>query len=199
MLFISTGYATRMKKDLAEDNNQNEMVSIQHVEGLIHHVRSKRIILDSDLAKLYQVTTKRLNEQVKRNIDRFPADFLFQLTQEEYASLRSQFATSKQGGRRYLPYAFTEHGVVMAANLLNSKRAIESSIFVVRAFIKLREFAVTYKDLAKKLSEIEKKVSGHDKTIASIVIAIKRLIEQPKPDPEPKKRLIGFTAKHEDE
>src|SRR3990167_7219015 len=103
-------------------------ITAQHIEGIIYEVRGKKIIMDSDLANLYQVTTKRLNEQVKRNIDRFPADFLFQLTQDEFSSMRSQFATSKQGGRRYLPYAFTEHGVIMAANLLNSKRAIESSI-----------------------------------------------------------------------
>lgn len=114
--------------------------------------------------------------------------------------MRSQIATSKikRGGRRYLPYAFTEHGVVMAANVLNSKRAINSSIFVVRAFIKLREFAITYTELAKKLTEIEKKVSSQDKTMASVIIAIRRLMQQPKPEPELKKRSIGFTAKHED-
>lgn len=172
-----------------------EILSTQLVESIIHNIRGKKVIMDTDLAALYQVTTKRLNEQIKRNIDRFPSDFLFKLTQEECDILRSQIATSRHGGRRYLPYAFTEHGVVMAANLLNSKKAIDTSIFVVRTFIKMREFAIVYKDLAKKISDIEKKMSGQDRTIASVVIAIKRLIEQP--IPEPKKREIGFTAKHE--
>lgn len=177
---------------------KSNIVSSQDIEEVIHHIRGKRIILDSDLAQLYQVTTKRLNEQIKRNKDRFPEDFLFQLTQEEDDLLRSQIATSKvkHGGRRYLPYAFTEHGVVMTANVLNSKQAIESSIFVVRTFIKLREFVLSHKDLAKKLTELERKVTNHDKTIASVIIAIRRLMQQPKAEPELKKREIGFLAKY---
>lgn len=177
---------------------KSDVISIQHIESLIHHIRDNKVILDSDLAELYQVTTKRLNEQIKRNKDRFPEDFLFQLTQQENETLRSQIATSnnQRGGRRYNPYAFTEHGVIMAANVLNSKQAIDSSIFVVRAFINLREFAVNYKELAKKLTEIEKKMSGQDKTIASI-ISVRRLLQQPKPDHDSNKRLIGFTAKHD--
>lgn len=188
------------KEKILEIKMTSEIISVPEIECLIHHIRGKKVILDADLARLYQVTTKRLNEQIKRNRDRFPDDFLFQLTQEEDESLRSQIATSKiqRGGRRYLPYAFTEHGVVMAANVLNSKRAIDSSIFVVRVFIKLREFAITYTELAKKLTEIEKKVSSHDKTIASVIIAIRRLMQHPKPEPQPKKRSIGFTAQHED-
>jgi len=157
---------------------KKELASIQDIEELIHQVRGKKVILDSDLAQLYQVTTKRLNEQIKRNRDRFPEDFLFRLTQEEDDSLRSQIATSKvkQGGRRYLPYAFTEHGVLMAANVLNSQRAIDSSIFVVRTFIKLRELAITYKDLAKKLNALEKKVSKQDTTIGSVIRACLQLV-----------------------
>lgn len=177
----------------------SDVIKSVNIEQLIHQVRGKKIILDTDLASLYEVTTKRLNEQIKRNKDRFPDDFLFQLTHEEHDSLRSQIATSrsKHGGRRYLPYAFTEHGVVMAANVLNSKKAIELSIFVVRAFIKIREYAITYKDLAEKLSQLEKKVSKQDQTIASVIIAIRKLIQEPKSSPEPKKRAIGFLAEYE--
>jgi hypothetical protein len=178
---------------------KSDIAASRDIEKLIHQVRGKRIILDTDLASLYEVPTKRLNEQVRRNLDRFPSDFLFQLTQEELNNLRSQIATSsfKHGGRRYLPYAFTEHGVVMAANVLNSKKAIDSSIFVVRTFIKIREFAINYKELAQKLMDLEKKVTKHDQTIASVVIAIRKLIQEPKVAPEPKKRSIGFLAEHE--
>jgi hypothetical protein len=120
-------------------------------------------MLDSDLAELYGVTTKRLNEQVKRNRQRFPADFMFQLTSDEATNLRSRIATSKQGrgGRRYRPYAFTEHGAIMAASVLNSYRAIEVSIYVARAFVKLREMLRTHKELARKLAELEKRIGFH--------------------------------------
>lgn len=147
-------------------------------------------MLDSDLARLYGVSTRRLNEQVKRNKGRFPADFLFRLTAEETKNLRSQFATSsrKHGGRRYSPYAFTEHGTVMAASVLNSPRAIEMSIYVVRAFVKLREMLGTHKELAQKLAELERRIEGHDEDITSVFEAIRRLMEPPD---APRKR-IGF-------
>jgi len=149
-------------------------------------------MLDADLAELYGVTTKRLNEQVKRNTDRFPPDFLFQLDEAEDAALRSQIATSNtgRGGRRYLPWAFTEHGAIMAATVLNSSKAIEMSVFVVRAFIQLREMLSTHKELAEKLDALERTVSCHDQAIAGLINAIRDLTRIP----ETKSRPIGFTA-----
>ena len=133
-------------------------------------VRGQRVIVDADLAALYGVPTKRFNEAVKRNLDRFPADFMFTLTADEWAALRSQFATLNAAGtaagagrgqhRKYLPYAFTEHGAIMAATILSSPRAIEVSVYVVRAFVRLRELAVTHRDLAKRLSELEEKTEA---------------------------------------
>jgi hypothetical protein len=130
-----------------------------------------------------------LNEQIKRNRERFPEDFMFQLTSEEYNSLRSQFATLKRGQhRKYLPYAFTEHGAIMAASILNSPRAIEMSVFVVRAFVRLREILHSHKDLANKIYELENKVGDHDASINTIIFAIKQLMSAP---PKPSKK-IGF-------
>ena len=149
-------------------------------------------MIDSDLAELYGVTTKRLNEQVKRNAARFPEDFMFRLTRPEVEALnRSQIATGSQKHRdpRFLPFAFTEHGAIMAANVLNSARAVEASVYVVRAFVRLREMIASHKDLAAKLNELERKVSSHDEAIISIVKAIRELMSPP---PEKKKRTIGL-------
>ncbi len=151
-------------------------------------------MIDSDLAELYDVTTKRCNEQMRRNAGRFPEDFMFQLSQEERGSLRSQFATLKTGRgqhRKYLPYVFTEHGAIMAATVLNSPRAVEVSIYVVRAFVRLREVLTSSKDLATKLTELERKLKGHDQAIAGILDAIRQLMAPP---PEPPKRPIGFVT-----
>lgn len=148
-------------------------------------------MLDEDLAKLYGVTTKRLNEQVKRNKHRFPKDFMFQLTYQEVTSLRSQFATLEKGRgkhRKYLPYAFTEHGTIMLATILNSQIAIKASLHVVRAFVKMRELFNQQTTLAHKLSQLEGRVSHHDKNIQAIIEAIRGLMEPPKS----KKRQIGF-------
>jgi aromatic ring-opening dioxygenase LigB subunit len=141
----------------------NAIVPLERIESRILLIRGHKVMLDSDLAELYGVTTKRLNEQVKRNRQRFPADFMFQLTSDEATNLRSRIATSKQGrgGRRYRPYAFTEHGAIMAASVLNSYRAIEVSIYVARAFVKLREMLRTHKELARKLAELEKRIGFH--------------------------------------
>ena len=166
----------------------------------ILELRERRVILDSDLAAIYGVTTKRLNEQVKRNAARFPEDFMFRLLPEEAELLRSQFATSKprnaeaRGGARYLPFAFTEHGAIQAANVLNSSRAAEMSVYVVRAFVQLREVLSSNKELAARLdaleSRIERKLTTHDDAIAEMLATIRKLL-QPQPS---KGRGIGFTA-----
>ena len=160
------------------------------VESRILIVRRQRVILDRDLAELYRVTVKRLNQQVKRNQERFPADFMFQLTSTEDKALRLQIATSKKGrgGRRYLPYAFTEHGAIMAATVLNSARAVEMSVFVVRAFVRMREMLAKNRQLAAKINELDRRLETHDTTIQDIIEAIKELMI-----PEgPSKRKIGF-------
>ncbi len=146
-------------------------------------------MLDADLAELYGVETRRLNEQVSRNKDRFPEDFMFQLTAQEFANLKSQFATSSWGGRRKLPYVFTEHGAIMAASVLNSQRAIEISVHVVRAFVHLRDLVSSNKELSQKLDQLERKVAGHDRAIAELINAIRQLMAPSAPD---KKRPIGF-------
>lgn len=162
-----------MKKDI-------NIIPVEYIQKRIYVIRGQRVMLDRDLAEIYGVSTKRLNEQVKRNKDRFPEDFMFQLTQEEFNNLRSQIATSKRGGRRYRPYVFTEHGAVMLASVLNTPKAVQMSIFVVRAFVKLREMVLMHKELAEKLQELEKKVVKHDKEIKLLFEAIKQLMFTPK-------------------
>jgi hypothetical protein len=160
------------------------------VESRILILRRQRVILDTDLAELYGVTVKRLNEQIQRNRERFPSDFMFQLTANEHKALRSQIATSKKGrgGRRYPPYAFTEHGAIMAATVLNSKRAIEMSVFVVRAFVRMREMLVKNRQLAAKINELDRRLETHDTAIQDLIDAIKELMV-----PEgTSKRKIGF-------
>ena len=173
-----------------------DLVPIEYVEQRILELRGTKVILDSDLAELYGVETKRLNEQVKRNSERFPSDFVFQLTQEEFENLKSQSATSSRthGGRRTLPYAFTEHGAIMAANVLNAQRAIEMSVFVVRAFVRLRGILSSQVEMLRKLEELEDKVGEHDEALRSIVEAIRQLMTPPQRTPR-----IGFTASDGDE
>jgi len=167
------------------------------IEILIRVVRGQRVILDSDLATIYEVSTTRLNQQVRRNAERFPEDFAFQLTPDEFAGLMLQIATSKKGrgGRRKLPLAFTEHGAIMAANVLNSPRAEQMSVFVIRAFVKMREMLAQNKELAAKLMELERSLTDrldhHEKAIVHILDEIKKLMEPP-PEPETKRRQIGF-------
>lgn len=179
----------------------------EKIESRILLIRGQKVMLDADLAELYGVETKALNRAVRRNLDRFPEDFMFQLTQEEFESLRFQFGTSNlrshfgaskdkkrspegsgRGGRRYRPYAFTEHGAVMLASVLNSPVAVEASIQVVRAFIRLREILATHKELAKKFAELESRIESHDKDITALFEAIRQLMLLPdKPH-----RKIGF-------
>jgi phage regulator Rha-like protein len=165
------------------------LISHEAVENRIFYIRGKRVILDKDLASLYGVPTKRLNEQVRRNIKRFPSDFMFQLTITEAQISRSQFATSSWGGRRYLPYAFTEQGIAMLSSVLNSERAIQVNIAIMRAFVKLRQILATHTELAYKLKELEHKIEKHDAEIQAIFEAIRQLMEPPPEKPKPR---IGF-------
>jgi hypothetical protein len=174
------------------------LIPVDQLDRAIIVIRGRRVILSHDLAAAYCVTTKRLNEQVKRNTRRFPADFAFELTDEEWAALRSQFATSNtrpgRGGRRYQPHAFTEHGAVMAASVLNTDRAVEVSVFVVRAFVRMSQVLASHRQLALKLAELEGRVTVHDKTIQSLLAAIRSLITPPAPP----RRKIGFATNPDD-
>lgn len=166
----------------------NTIIPIEAVSQKIFIIRGMRVVLDVDLADLYQVPTMRLNEQVKRNIERFPTDFMFQLTKAEYQILTSQSAISRWGGRRTLPYVFTEHGVAMLSSVLRSPRAIQMNIFIVRAFIKLRELLATNRELAQKVEELERNQERYGQQITEIHGFLKRLTETPlKP-----KEQIGF-------
>jgi len=168
----------------------DSIVPVETIERKIYLIRGHKVMLDSDLAELYGVTTKRLNEQIRRNLKRFPSDFMFQLSSKEAESLRSQIATSKRGGRRYLPYAFTEQGVAMLSTVLNSDRAIEVNIQIMRAFVKLREMIASHKDLAKRLAELEMK---YDEQFKVVFDAIRELMIPA----EPKKRKIGYRREKE--
>lgn len=165
-------------------------VPVERVEKAILLARGEKVILDADLAALYGVTTTRLNEQIKRNEDRFPEDFAFRLTKEEFTNLMSQFATSssKHGGSRKLPLVFTEHGAIMAANVLNSKRAVQASVQVVRAFVRLRQMLVSNADLARKLEELEK---NYDRQFKVVFDAIRQLMSPPLPG----RKQIGFRSR----
>jgi len=162
----------------------------KRADSRIRLLRGQKIILDSDLAELYGVPSKRLNQQVTRNARRFPTDFRFRLSRSEHDNLRLQIATSslKHGGRRYLPYAFTEHGAIMAATVLNSQRAVQMSVFVVRAFVRLREMLATNRQLAVKVHELENRLDGHDGAIQDLIEAIKDLMTPA----DPPRRKIGF-------
>lgn len=155
------------------------------IASQIHLIRGQKIIFDSDLAHLYGVSTSRLNEQVKRNINRFPRDFMFQLTEAEFKNLISQNATSSWGGRRKLPLVFTEHGALMAASVLSSDAAIEAGIFIVRAFVKLRRMLSTYQELSTKIETLE---SRYDEQFQDVFAALQELSE---PESEPREP-IGF-------
>ena len=172
--------------------NNSRVILTEGIEDKILFIRGQKVMIDRDLAELYGVTTKRLNEQVKRNKERFPIDFMFKLTAKEKSELVAncdRFNSLKHSTS--LPFAFTEHGAVMLASVLNSKRAVEASIYVVRAFIRLREILLTHKELAIKLQELELRIDHHDEQITAILEAINQLLTLPKTD----KRKIGFEAK----
>jgi hypothetical protein len=180
---------------MSKQKQSERLIPVEVIERRIFLIRGHKVMLDRDLAELYGVTVKRLNEQVKRNRERFPEDFMFQLTLDEGKAVlasRSQIATLKRGKNiKYAPYAFTEHGSVMAANVLNSPIAVRASIQVVRAFVRLREILATHKDLARKLQEMEKKYDARFKVVFA---AIRKLMEPP---PVPPSRRIGFAPREE--
>jgi hypothetical protein len=170
----------------------SSLTAVETVANPIHVIRAQRVMLDRDLATLYGVETRALVQAVKRNVERFPADFMFQLTPQECAHWRSQIVMSNSGakmGLRRPPYAFTEHGALQLASVLNSPRAAEMSIVVVRAFVRLRELLATHKDLAAKLKKLERRLDMSNEAVAELYAMIRRLMEPP---PEPPKRRIGF-------
>jgi hypothetical protein len=165
-----------------------EVISIERIARAILVIRREKVMLDSDLAALYGVTTGNLNKAVKRNAERFPTDFMFQLDAEEVANLKFRFGISSWGGRRLVPYAFTEQGVAMLSSVLNSERAVKVNIAIMRAFVKLRETLDTNRELARKFAELERRVGKHDDEIAAILEAIRQLMA---PSEKPR-REIGF-------
>ena len=169
---------------------KGQIVAVRQIESMILTIRGQRVMLDADLAMIYGVETRVLNQAVRRNLDRFPEDFMFQLTPEEASNLKSQIVISRSGwgGRRKLPFVFTEHGAIMAANMLNSETAVDMSVYVVRAFVRIRQFLATHKELAAKFAELERKLGTHDRQIIEIVKVIKQLMAPP---PSSAKR-IGF-------
>src|SRR3972149_1431666 len=176
------------QKQPTTEESGSQIVPAEIIVNKIYVLRGRKVMLDSDLADLYQVQTKELNRQVRRNINRFPSDFMFQLALEEASNLRSQIviSSSSYGGRRYLPLAFTEQGVAMLSSVLHSKRAVQVNIEIMRAFVKLRRLLSTHKALARKLQEMEKK---YDSQFQVVFQAIRQLMAPPDP---PKKRRIGF-------
>ena len=165
------------------------LISSERLERSILLIRGEKVMLDSDLADLYEVEVKQIKRQVRRNIDRFPEDFMFELSKQEYGSLRRQFGTLKRGEHsKYLPYAFTEQGVAMLSTVLKSKRAVRVNIEIMRAFVRLRELLATHKDLARKLEALERKYDAQFKIVFD---AIRHLMTPP----EPKKRKIGFLVR----
>ncbi len=168
--------------------DQQSIVPVERIENMILLIRGEKVILDADLATLYGVPTRVLVQAVKRNMGRFPDDFMFRLSREEFANLRSQSVTSSQwGGRRYPPYAFTEQGIAMLSSVLNSPRAIQANIEIMRAFVRLRQMLLSHAELARKLAELEKK---YDVQFKIVFDAIRQLMKPP----ETKRRRIGFQA-----
>ncbi len=188
-------------------NNDNSQITHKQITSRILTIRGVKVIIDAELAELYGTTTKVLNQAVKRQIDRFPEDFAFVLTEEEFKMLKSQFmdinidrnrsqfvtGSFKHRDPRYLPLAFTEHGAIMAANVLNSKQAVQMSVFIVRAFVKMREQLTLTQEMAKRLAEIEKTLIIHDSALVDLYKKIRPLLLPPK---EPKKPPIGFRDKN---
>ncbi len=176
---------------------------ISTITSVIRTIRGQKVILDSDLASIYGVPTKALNRAVKRNLERFPDDFIFQLKWEELENLKYQFGTSSfHGGKRKLPYAFTENGAIMAANVLNSPEAVRMSVFVVRAFVQMRDLLGGTKELARQLADLEKKLTArldvHESVIVDVLRRVMEILDPPPLPPEPPRRRIGFHVEPDD-
>ncbi len=167
------------------------LVADQKILNKIYIIRGQKVMIDEDLSEIYGVETKRLNEQVKRNIKRFPKDFMFEISIREFENLKSHFATSSWGGRRNLPRAFTEQGIAMLSSILNSETAIEVNIRIIRVFTKMREFAQSNKEILIQLAKLEKEVSGNSKDIENIFLVLKELISKQAAPPKPRNK-IGF-------
>ncbi|HMK27650.1 MAG TPA: ORF6N domain-containing protein [Chitinophagaceae bacterium] len=174
--------------------NKALMIPDELVMNKIYLIRGQKVMLDKDLAELYAVETRILNQAIRRNTDRFPEDFMFRLTAAEFEILRSQFVISSWGGVRYLPLAFTEQGVSMLSGVLNSETAIRVHIQIIRVFAKMRELLLTHKDILLQLEKIEKKLTGHDEDIKLIFQYLKQLLNPP----QPPRRKIGFRRKNEE-
>jgi hypothetical protein len=168
----------------------NSLLSEETIANKIYFIRNQKVMLDADLSELYSIETKRLNEQVKRNIARFPEDFMFQLTELEFQNLKSQFATSSWGGTRKLPYAFTEHGVLMLSSVLKSDKAIQVNIQIMRIFTKVRQMLLDTTELKIDILQIKKKLENHDKNIELVFSYLDELTE--KKENEPKRPTIGY-------
>ena len=167
------------------------LVAEQKILNKIYVIRGEKVMLDKDLAEMYGVETKQLKRQVKRNINRFPKDFMFELTTKEFENLRSQIGTSSWGGTRYMPMAFTEQGVAMLSSILNSTTAIEVNIRIIRVFTNMRKYALTHKEILLQLAKLEKEVKGNNHDIENIFIVLKELIEKQQ-TPLPPRNKIGF-------
>jgi ORF6N domain len=182
--------------------SKTALTTVSNITSTIRTVRGQKVLLDEDLGRIYGVPTKAMNQAVKRNLKRFPGDFMFQLTRKEFENLKSQFVTSSShGGRRKLPFAFTENGAIMAANVLNSPEAVRMSVFVVRAFVKMRELLGGTKELARQLADLERKLTarldGHEVAIVDVLRRVMEILDPP-PLPEPPKRQIGFHVEPEE-
>jgi phage regulator Rha-like protein len=172
-------------------------MELQIIQQKIFEIRGQKVMFDFDLAALYEVETKVFNQTIRRNIDRFPEEFMFQLTKTEFESLRSQFVTSNRGGTRYMPYAFTEHGITMAASILRSEKAVKMNIAIVRAFIALRKFAAQYGDIIEQMHDLRERIGNHDAQLNQIYEALENLLdekvdEQQKKDTWTNRERIGF-------
>ena len=187
---------TKSKQSAIAKKELQVLVAEQKILNKIYVIRGEKVMLDQDLAAMYGVETKQLKRQVKRNTDRFPKDFMFEHTKKEFENLRSQIGASNRGGTRYMPMAFTEQGVAMLSSVLNSKTAIEVNIRIIRVFTKLREYALTHKEILLQLSKLEKEVNNNSQDIENIFTVLKELIEKHS-NPSPRNK-IGYRRYDED-
>jgi hypothetical protein len=198
MFYLDLNRRFRLKEGAMTGAKKELMIPDQVIVNKIYFMRGQKVMLDRDLAELYRVETKVLNQAVKRNADRFPGDFMFQLAKKEWESLRSQFVTLETGRGKYpkfLPYAFTEQGVAMLSAVLNSETAIQVSIQIIRVFTRMREVLFAHKDILLQLEKVEKKLTGHDEDIQLIFQYLKQLLTPPE---QPPRQKIGFRRKDEE-